>query len=168
MGKLADFFKKLKSKKNIEIIIAIILCIVILIIFLSGWLGSKRTAETPDDVDTFSEYCRETEARLIDLIKSLGGTSNISVAISFSNTAKTVYQEKVTSVTVDGTTTETSDIVYVDGKPLIVEELLPEVLGVAVVATGRDPAILKLQITQLVSTLLNINSSKIQVITYSK
>lgn len=172
MSKFESFKKKLKSIKNLEVIIAVVLCLIILIVFVTGIFGGNKTSNAnskpKDDYDDFVEYQMQIESRITELILAIDGVFETSVAVSYSGGYETVYAYETISVTENGVTTTKKELVYVDGKPLVVQELAPTVQGVAVVVKAKkiNSAVLKMQVTQFIVTLLDIDSNKIQVITY--
>ena len=78
MNKVQKFFAKLKSIKNIEIYVALILAlIVILIVFVGG--GEQNVSKTVSD-DT---YIGKMEHKICSVIQNIDGCGKAEVAISY-------------------------------------------------------------------------------------
>ena len=75
---MKKFFAKLKSIKNIEIYVALILAAIVLIfVFASG--RSKNTSQSIDD-DT---YISQMEHKICSVIQNIDGCGNAKVVISY-------------------------------------------------------------------------------------
>ncbi|MFA6666818.1 MAG: hypothetical protein WCS51_00410 [Bacilli bacterium] len=179
------FFKKLKSIKNIEIIIALILGAIILLIYLSSDISSSNSSSnnstTEINYTTASEYREEIENKLAKVISNIKGVGDVSVMVVISTSseliiAKTVEETtETTTVTKDGTTTtqtttetistpiiiETSDG---SSSPIVLLEIMPTITGVLIIAEGADNITVKLNIIKAVQALLGVNSGNIEVI----
>ena len=124
MKTLKKFLEKLKSVKNIEIYVALILAvIVILFVFVGG--GTKNASKTASD-DT---YISEMEHKICSVIQNIAGCGKADVVISY------------------GANDD-------------------EVIGVVVVAEGANDPIVRFKIVEVVVTLLDVDSSSVQVFTY--
>lgn len=171
MSKVGGFFKKLRSVKNIELIIAGILCVVIVIIFV---VANTKPVSVTDGNNTINSsddplivYKQQMESQLCNLIGAIDGVKEVTVSVTFSSGFENVYAyETVVTTSANGIVTESQEIVYVDGKPLVLEVLSPKILGVAVVAkSNSNSAILKMRINEIIQKLLNVNLSVIETIT---
>ncbi len=164
MGKIKKAFERVKSIKNIEVIIAVIICVIIVILFISGLNGGeKKSSEIPS---TFYEYNLQLENKLSNVISSIKGCGNAAVAITYESGTEKVYAYETQIQTSGGVTTEKQEIITVQGQPLVIKELSPNILGVVVVASGADNPVVRMQINEVVVTLLGIDGSKVQVFTY--
>ncbi len=152
---------KIKSIKNIEIIIVVIICLVILCVYLSGVTISSNSADSNYD---FSQYVQNLENDLQQVICAIDGVENATVAISYDGTAVQEYVYDTTSSTVGDSTEVSSEIVLVNGKPVLIRQIVPAIVGVVVVLQGESNAITNMYVLQAVTTLLDIDSSKVEII----
>ena len=139
--------------------------------FDSGTRNDKTTLSE-------SEYF-QIENRLCDVLSKINGAGNVSVMINFAGTS-----ELITATTSDVSQDKTSDydssgnrvtesktesispvIIRKDGEdtPLIVKEILPDIVGVVVVAEGADRLSVKLNLLQAVQTLLDVSADKVEI-----
>ena len=161
------FFQKIKSVKNIELYLALAFAIVAVVVIFVVGNGTQSASNTnTQDVANFNEYIAHIENKLTNVIGKMDGVKNVTVAVSCSAEAETVYAYETESVTSNGKETVTSKIVTVSGKPLVVKVLPPEIYGVVVVADGADDPVVKYKIIQVVVTLLDTSADKVQVFTY--
>lgn len=152
---------KLKSIKNIEIYVALILAIVVvLIVFVSS--GSKNTTKSVSD-DT---YISQMEHKICSVVENIDGCGKATVAISYSSNEEHVYAYETVTTTSNGVTKEVRSIVSVKGEPLVTKTLPPTILGVVVVAQGADNPVVRLKIIEVVVTLLDVQQKDVQVFTY--
>lgn len=161
MEVIKKIYLKIKSVKNIEIYVALVLAIVVVaLIFLGG--NTKNTAKTNDD-DT---YIAQMEHKICNIVENIAGCGKASVAISYSSNEEKVYAYETETTSSGGVTKQTSSIVSVKGEPLVTKILPPNILGVVVVAEGANNPVVKLKIIEVVVTLLDVDVSKVQVFTY--
>ena len=161
MEALKKLYSKIKSTKNIEIYVALILAVVVVLFIFVG-NGSKNTSKTTAD-DT---YIAQMEHKICNIVENISGCGKASVAISYSSNEEKVYAYETETTSSGGVTKQTSSIVSVKGEPLVTKVLPPNILGVVVVAEGADNPVIKLKIIEVVVTLLDVDVSKVQVFTY--
>ena len=166
------FFAKLKSVKHIEIVVVLILCAVCVLIFMSS-LGKK---EGEDDFQTtysgLEAYAVGIENRLSSALSSLKGVGSVDVMVTFDGEIEYVYakdeETKQNSITNGSSTTTTTTsnqtMLFENGAPVVIKELMPDVLGVVIIASGAENVSVKLNIIKAVETLLNVPSTKIEVL----
>lgn len=159
--------KKLKSIKNKELILAVIICIAIVAVFVYSQFGISQSGSQTSEQYTFQEYNMQLEQRLGKLIGDINGVQSASVAITYSQGVEKIYAYNTQITTSGGVTTETTEIVTVDGQPLVIKELAPTITGVAVVINGTSSQSVRINVIEIVVTLLNIDSSKVQVFAYN-
>ena len=78
MNAIKKFFSKLKSIKNIEIYIALILAVVVVLLVFAG-SGAKNASKTVAD-DT---YLDQMEHKICSVIQKIDGCGKAEVAISY-------------------------------------------------------------------------------------
>ena len=161
MAFFKKIFAKIKSVKNIEVYIALVLAVVvILIVFLGG--RAKKIKETVSD----ESYISQMEHKICSVVESIEGCGKATVAISYSSNEEHVYAYETVTTTSNGVTKQTSSIVTVKGEPLVTKTLPPTILGVVVVAKGADNPVIRLKIIEVVVTLLDVQQKDVQVFTY--
>ena len=154
-------FAKLKSIKNIEIYVAVILALVVILIVFIG-TGSKNTSNSNIE----ETYISQMEHKICSVVENIAGSGKAKLAISYSSNEEHVYAYETTTTTSNGVTKQTSSIVSVKGEPLVTKTLPPKILGVVVVAEGADNPVVRLKIIEVVVTLLNVQQKDVQVFTY--
>ncbi len=179
------FFKKLKSIKNIEIVIAVIVISIMLLIYFST-LGSNKTksnvnANINDIKYTNAEtYVNDLEDRISKVLSKINGAGEVSVVITLSSSSEFIIAkdvEKTThteSVTENGITTKTEEIVVIekplliDGssgdEPLILLEIMPKIAGVVVVSEGAKDVNVKLNLLKAIQALITVPSGNIEIL----
>lgn len=160
MGKIKDFFSKLKSAKNVELYVALFLCLIVAVLcFLLPNIQQKTSQN-----DTAGQsYIAQMENKLVTVLENIDGCGKVSVAISYSADGKKVYAYESTTKQDGNTTLQTSTLITVKGEPLLVQTLNPQILGVVVVADGANDPIVRYKIKQAVVTLLDIDGCCVQV-----
>lgn len=167
---------KFLNKKNLKILILIIVGIIALILLMG--VGNKEEVAKNQSVNsdnsyvTTLQYCRELEGKLENLLSQVSGAGNVKVMISVEGSPELVYatsdDNKTSSSSSGSTVTSSSNPIIVESNgsanPLILTENLPDVKGVIVVSSGAKDIAIKLDILNAVSTLLNISTDKISVL----
>ncbi|MEG1963741.1 MAG: hypothetical protein RR123_02605, partial [Clostridia bacterium] len=164
-----EFSKKIKQIKHIEVIIAIILCVVGVLIYSS--LATPK-AKTKVTIATNEENMSKELAYALSQIAGVGKTE---VLISYHGGKQLKIAnktEKHSDITGEAgaqnekvVETITPIIINEGGqsKPIILEEIMPKIEGVIVVAQGADDVNVKVNIIIAVATVLNVDNNKIKV-----
>ncbi len=152
MNKLKNLFAKIKSVKNIEIYVAVLLGIVVVSIVLIGNFSTKNV----DEKVSSESYIAEMEHKIVSVIQKIDGVGKVEVAITHDATNESVYAYE----------SGTNNILYVKGQPVIIKTLPPKILGVVVVAEGADNPIVRMKINEAVITLLDVDENRVQVFTH--
>ena len=177
-------FKKLKSVKNIEVIIAVILGAVILLIFFSTFSSSTSGTDSVNNSysTSASEYVLQLETKLSKILSNISGAGQVSVMIAVEGSSQLIIatsteeRNNSTSTTQSGgvinsntsvTIIETPILVSTQGtnSPLVLQEIKPTVKGVIVVAQGADNIRVKLELLRAVVALLGVDSENIEIFT---
>ena len=177
-----DFFKnsKLGKIKGIKIIcLVIIFCVFILLFYKFSGTKIKTTSNinytTEYDFTNSNQYTINLENKLVNVLSNIRGAGKVSVMVTLKTSPEIILanttDEKINSSTSQSnstsyTTTVTEPIIITSNgnkTALIIKEVLPEVKGVVVVATGASNTNVKLDIVQAVKALLDIDMNKIQV-----
>lgn len=155
---------KLKSVKNIELYLALILGVVVLVTTFAT--NSAKVDKTTEVCDDFDAYISAMENKISSVVGKMEGCKGAEVAISYSVANENVYAYETETKTVNGVVTQISSVVMVKGEPLVLKTLPPTISGVVVLADCADDAVMKMKIKQVVVTLLQVSIDKVQVFTY--
>ncbi|MEG1043724.1 MAG: stage III sporulation protein AG [Oscillospiraceae bacterium] len=182
MNMILEKISSLKESKSFSkyiLYIGILGMILILISSLGQNKSSKSSAQ--NDGKGESEYIKTMETRLKSLICATEGAGKTEVLITLESGVEYVYakEERLSSdLSEDISQSESKRVqksdntenkyILVDGengkKALIQKEIEPVIQGVVVVCEGGDKQVIKHQITEIVTTALNIPSTKVCVI----
>lgn len=177
--KIKGVVAKLKSIKHIEIIIAVIAVALMILIFAGVKNTSdkdKSTTENETVISSTGSTVSDWEKKLAEVLSSIDGVGKTEVMITAKSTTEKVTANTTTTntsssqnnsgnITTSTNTTASPVIVNNNGKsePYILKELMPEVMGVIVVAEGADSAVTKLAIMRAVQTVLQVNSACVEI-----
>ena len=136
--------------------------------------GSGSIKNDLTRIDTES-YIALQEKKLCDMLNKINGVSDAYVMITLNSSSEYIYATKDSikeSMSKDGEVTQRDvqkDIVlYGDEKkaqsPILIKEIQPKIKGVAVVCKGISGADMQLKIINLVSTVLNLPTNKVYVV----
>lgn len=165
MSKKFSFnLKKLKK----EYLFIAILIIVAVIIFFNSFKSINKKATQETVISKQEEYVKNLENKLYGAISSIKGVSKVVVKINVSNSYKSVYLTQKQEQNVNGSTVVKEELVLVGGKPILVQEEFPEICGVVIVANGVDNIMTKANVLSTCVTLLEIDSSKIIILSGKK
>ena len=179
---ISKWFEKLKKIKHIEIYTVILLGL-----FLLGfWLlpgdsvtTSSTTVGSQGQTST-AQYATTLENRLNSVLSSILGAGSVQCMITLDGEVERVLaysddqKNSSSSNTSSSGTTNTSEtstsskepiLVSVNGKsePLVLYEIMPDVKGVVVVASGAGDVRVRLDILKAIQALLNVESSQIEI-----
>ncbi len=161
MEKIKNFFKKLKTVKNIELYIALTLALAVIVAVFVGNNAKQTEKNTADE-----SYIAQMEHKICSVVEKIDGCGKVRVAISYESDGEKVYAYETETTTSGGVTKQTSSVVSMKGEPLVTKTLPPKILGVVVVAEGADDPVVKFKIVNVVVTLLDVSSQDVQVFTY--
>lgn len=146
-----------------------------LAVFVSTFFTSKNNSSSKNNTSVSTgilDYTNSVENKLESMLLSLSGISSASVFVMVEATPTVTYlteTEEVTTTNASGssTTTKTTTVVFEkDGSistPITVTTILPKVTGVMVVLNKVSPST-KLNITNAIATVLNIDVSCISIL----
>lgn len=181
-AKFKEFVSKIKKIKHIEIIVGVVAVILMIVIYTSVSAGSStKDSQKPVSSITSSESVSDLEKRFSDIISNIDGVGRAEVMITYKSTtekitANTTTTNNNTSSSTSGNTSNSTSITQApvivtnSGKsePYVTKEILPEVLGVIIVAEGADNPVTKLAIMRAAQTALRINASNIEIFAMNK
>ena len=170
MEKLKQIFAKIKSVKNIEIIIGLVIIAVMIIIYSNVSAAKEKTDAASGGEATLTD---NLETRLADILGEIEGAGEVKVMITYAGTGDKITAETTNThtTTTNGstssttTTTTTSSPILSGSDVVILQEKMPEIKGVIVVAEGASDMKVKLKLMQATATVLGINANSIQIFT---
>lgn len=175
ISNITDTVKSLFKKNKKLFFLTIALIFIMLAVFISTFFTSKNNSSSKNNTSVSTgilDYTNSVENKLESMLLSLSGISSVSVFVMVEATPTVTYlteTEEVTTTNASGssTTTKTTTVVFEkDGSistPITVTTILPKVTGVMVVLNKVSPST-KLNITNAIATVLNIDVSCISIL----
>ena len=161
MTTLIEKIKDKAKKIKVEHLIIAVAVIAIFIIFLSSFNNNSSTIASVD-VDS---YITSLEDKLSTELSKIDGAGKVSVLISVKTGLTTeIATEKKVINNSDGITTEETPIL-VSGKPIILTEVYPEIVGVIIIAKGAEDLKVRMSLLTAAQTFLDFTSDKIEILT---
>ena len=171
---IGDFFKSEKFNKYLIVCGAV----GILLLFFSEIPLKSKSPNKTDNTET--EYVRELEEKLKSMISDLDGAGETKIMITLENGVEYKYafqERKSQDISEDIQNEENKSLqkrdssennyIIVDGEKgreaLIERKIQPRIRGVAVLCSGGDRAVVKNEVIQIVTTVLDIPSTKVSV-----
>ena len=169
------FFNKLKKIKHLDIILTVLFIAIILLIYFSTSNDKKSDSitenkivveKTNDENNLINNYANEVEQKLCKVLSELKDVGKVSVAVKLSGNTEYIYAytTKVEFLQ-DGTRLETKTPILSneDGKPIVLQTILPSIESIVVIASGAKDTNVKLDILKIVELLYNLPSAKIEI-----
>lgn len=153
---------KIKSNKKIQTIIIAVLSVVLVIIFISSF---KKTETASVEESQISDYVLSLENRLESALTKVEGAGNVSVVITIESGMETVLATEKTVKQIGSTVETTESPVIINGKPIVLKEMYPKIIGVMIVAEGANNISVLSRIQQATVSLLDININQIEILT---
>lgn len=174
ISNVTDTVKSLFKKNKKLFFLTIALIFIMLAVFVSTFFTSKNNSSNKSNTSVSTgilDYTNSVENKLESMLLSLSGISSASVFVMVEATPTVTYlteTEEVTTTNASGSsTTKTTTVVFEkDGSistPITVTTILPKVTGVMVVLNKVSPST-KLNITNAIATVLNIDVSCISIL----
>ncbi|MBO5215010.1 MAG: hypothetical protein IKM16_04775 [Clostridia bacterium] len=158
MDKKKTLLQKFKALKGKEIIIALIAVAIMLIIYFSSSTSPKSTVSVLG-----SDYCAELQTKIERTVVNMSGDKNATVVINWNGSVRNEIA-KSESVSQNSSTSSPVIISGQNGStPVILRKKYPEVIGVVVVVKNYDDVKLRVDLVQMLSTLLGISPQKVAV-----
>lgn len=137
MGKIAEFFGRLRDKKYIKVIaFTAVIALVLGVYFLCASCTNESKPEVKET--SASDYCSNMQAQIERIVSEISGVGSASVVIN--------WDKSVPSSMFGSGSTEN-----------------PQATGAIVVCEGGNNTKVKLDVMYAVSTLLNLSIEKIMV-----
>lgn len=162
------------QSKNIKIFAGLGLAagvILIILSFVTSGAGERnKVRENLSRIDS-DAYVRLQEAKIAEILGRIEGVSNPFVMITLETSSEHIYasKENIRESARNGEITQrdvSTDIIFYgdDKQPILIKEIKPRIKGVAVIAGGISSAEMQLRIINLVSTVLNLPTNRVYVI----
>lgn len=157
------FLQKLKNNKTAEyIFLGIISLAVILVLAFSFAKPAESAVYEGDETVT---YVKDLENRLTKSLSEVKGAGDVSVVITVESGKETVLAEETVTITDEnGKITVTKTPIMVNGKPVVLKENYPKIVGVLIVAQGASSIGVMKNLQQAAASLLNIEISRIEIL----
>ena len=160
----STLFARIKRIKHIEIYAAVAVIAVMVLIYFStfGGMGSGNAGQN-QMTRMEAEFVRDMEQQLTRTLSQVQGAGRVTAMVTAvgSATLEIAYNIDERTVTQGGangqsntTTTVVRTPVIVNGQPVILFEIKPQLKGVVVVATGASNPQIRLQLLRAVQALV--------------
>lgn len=159
--KISDDLKSKFKKIKLEYLILTCAIIAVISIFFSTISDNSKSSAKNTNMQ---EYVAVLEEKLSTKLSQLEGAGKVEVLISVSNAGRTeIATEKTTVSDSDGIKIEEAPIL-VSGKPIVLSEEYPEIVGVIILTEGADDAKVRIALISATQTFLNVTSDKIEIL----
>ena len=153
---------KTLKKFKIEYILVIILALIALFIFFSSTkldfgLNLSKDSQKSDNQSTL-------ENKLQEILSNIDGVGKTLITINVDGSSEEIILKNVETVSENGSTIKSESVVLVNGKPYVLKELSPKILGVVVVCEGANNLSVKMAITEVLTTILEVSSDNIRIL----
>lgn len=165
-----NLISNLKKIKNFKTIFVVILSVIVVVIFASSFKTKsvKKTSSSTKNSSLAIEYCLAQENRIEQVLESVKGISNVKVFLNIEESPTFKYvQDSSESKSQNNNSITTTTVIVKNGtisQPIVVLETLPKIKGVLVVAKGAGDIKTKFMITNIISSVLCINISNVEVL----
>lgn len=176
MKKFAELFEKFKQEKKLLIVFAIgVLGMILLAVSsLSESFADPKQAATPDpEKDQVQNYTTADieellEERLERIAAQVRGAGNVSAMVTVSSSGEYVFAENKKSESDGDSASEDKEIVLYESSGgsdsgLVVSIRSPDIAGVVILCEGGGSAVVRAEITKLVTSLFGIGSDRVYV-----
>ena len=142
MDRKTGIFKFEINKKDYKKIAILFLAVIAgVMLMITG-----NSKETGKDIYDERVYVEELENKLENVLKSIEGVGECSVAVTLKNGGEAIYSSAVYS-----------------SSPILIKTNQPEIRGVAVVIEGADDVDIQNHVISAVKSLTDVSSSRISV-----
>ncbi len=143
----------------------------------SSTLVNNQASSLDEKLEQMLEYRQHLEQQLAELLAGIQGVGEVQVMLSFSNGTEAVPAMNVqtsqktteerdsgggTRVTKEDTKSN-SLVINNNHELMLLQEKLPAINGVAIVAQGAEEAAIRLELTRVVQTICNVPAHLVQV-----
>lgn len=171
IAKLKSLGESIKSSRKTQLGLAILVVVVVLVFYFAFLSPATKKSDDSGGNATVStsaadEYARNLESKLENILSNVKGAGNVKVLVTLGSGFEYVYAtEETVKQTSSGSTTTTSEVVLVDGQPVVVKEIFPTIQGVLVSASGASDVSVKLNLVTAIQTVVDVPNSDITILT---
>ena len=161
MNQIKKICTAIQSDKGIGWILAAA-GIGIFLLLTAPYFSASEKKDIQTDTDTYFSvrfYTENLEERIAALCRQVHGVNEAHVLLTLEGGSEYKYAESISGAARDYIITENAD----GESPVLVQEIYPQIRGVAVVCTRGDDSSVQLTLTQLLSAALGIPASRIRV-----
>ena len=163
----AMFDKIIHSDKKLKILIILGFIGIALIMISDMSFFNNEKSDNINDEYSYDEYVEYLEDKCEGLIESIDGAGECEVMITLKNTKESVFARNSEENQNDGSFSNSYEyVLYKDENgetPVLVKQYFPQIMGVAVVCSGAGNPTVKGNIISCLTSVFDINSSKISV-----
>lgn len=167
------FAEKIQQDKKLLIVILIGLLGAIMLVFTGS--GSEKELFSEEQEQTTAVSVSSTadietvlEEKLKSVVSQVKGAGKTEAVVAVGSAGEYVYAENVKKESDSKYESEDSEIVVYESQNgtdsgLVVSIKAPEIIGVAIICEGGDSAVVKSEITKLITSLFGIGSDRVYV-----
>lgn len=165
-----NIFSWFKNIKHFKTVLVVVLSLIVVVIFASSFKGKavKKSTSSTKTSSLAIEYCKSQENRLEQVLENVKGISNVKVFVMVDESPTLRYVEDSSkSDSQNNNTLTTTTVIVKNGtisQPIVVVETLPKIKGVLVIAKGAGDIKTKSMLTNIISSVLCINISNVEVL----
>ncbi len=150
--------QRLKDLKHKEIILAVLAVAVMLAIYFSSFIGDSKSQS--GEVSASVDYCARLQSEVTDAVKKMSGDKQATVIVNWESGVEAVIAYTTSE---SQSSSSMAPTILGSGKPVVLREIYPKPLGVVVVVAGASNVKLKLDVMNMVATLMDISPEKVAV-----
>lgn len=155
---LKEFFKKIKP----EYVLVVAATVAVIAVFASSFTDCSLSSAAQTSDGSAEAYVQMLENKLSTELSKIKGAGKVSVIISVESGVK---NELATQTNASSGGEKNQEPIIVNGKPIILGELYPEIRGVVIVAQGGDKLSVKMSILNAARVFLSVDANKIEILT---
>lgn len=177
-NKKENSFTKFFKIKQVKVAVIVLIFGVAALIILNSSFGTSLTNKNTTKNSSYMtslEYCEKLENKLMEVLEKISGVGDVKVMVTVESGPEikiATSTDERTNTTTNGTNSTTNSTTVKDpiiitssgsNSPLVLSEIVPQVTGVIVVASGAKDVKVRLNLLEAIKVLLNISSSNIQI-----
>lgn len=170
---LFDKLKNVKFSSKVKFLIIALVIVVLFSVFFLNFSSENKVKKTQKNNvsgnSLYMSYIAETESRLINVLNAVKDLSNVKVFLNITQSPKITYltEEKISNSSSSSALVTNTIVLAKDGTltyPIVVLEELPKVKGILIVAKGAGNPRKKIEITNVVAAILDVDVSCVEVL----
>lgn len=170
LSKLKALGESIKSSRKKQLGLAILIVVLVLVCYFAFISPVNKKSDDSGGATVTSsateEYARSLESKLEDILSNVKGAGSVKVLVTLGSGYEYVYAtEQTVKQSANGATTTTTEVVMVDGQPVVVKEIFPTIQGVLVSASGASDVSVKLNLVTAIQTVIDVPNSDITILT---